>query len=55
VKFQKIKELSAGDSFGELALISKQGTRTASIQALKDTYLGVISKDDYDKIFLRKH
>ena len=41
--FVKVNTLRSGQSFGELALISKKGLRTASIRAQEKTYLGVIS------------
>jgi len=46
--------LKAGDSFGELALISKKGLRNASIKADNDVYLGVISQEEYNKCFIKK-
>jgi len=39
----RVNTLQEGASFGELALISKKGLRTASIKADTLTHLGVIS------------
>mmetsp|Transcript_21716 Transcript_21716/g.33460 ORF Transcript_21716/g.33460 Transcript_21716/m.33460 type:complete len:80 (+) Transcript_21716:1601-1840(+) len=52
--FINVNTLRSGASFGELALISKKGTRTASIQASSELYLGVISQEDYNKCFIKK-
>lgn len=41
--------LTAGKSFGELALIKNQ-PRAATIQCLEDCYFAVIQKDDYEKV-----
>ena len=43
---QKVAELSAGDSFGEEALITG-GTRSATIKIIEDCELLALSKDDY--------
>lgn len=40
---QKVKELRAGDSFGELALMKNQ-KRLASIVCMEDCHFGVIDK-----------
>jgi len=50
----RVNKLRQGASFGELALISKFGKRTASIKAETETFLGVISQEDYNKCFTKK-
>ena len=40
--------LKEGNSFGELALISSQKTRQATIRCLTDCYFGVLEKGDYE-------
>ena len=41
-------QYTAGGSFGEKALLSKDSRRGATIKAITDCYLGVLSKDTYD-------
>jgi len=46
--FKKVGLLTHGQSFGELALINRDGKRAARITCEAETYLGVICKSDYD-------
>ena len=50
----RVKKLMTGASFGELALVSKNGKRTASIKAENTAYLGVIKREEYNKCFTKK-
>lgn len=47
--YKKVATLEAGKGFGELALVNKRGLRQATIQAEEYSYLGVISKEDFDR------
>lgn len=49
-KFISIKELSDGESFGEIALLRDQ-PRMASIFCLTDCHFAVLSKEDFMKTF----
>ena len=46
--FKTVGVLTQGQSFGELALINKDGKRNARITCDSETFLGVICKYDYD-------
>ena len=48
---KKVASLPAGSSFGELALLASrgEGRRAATIVAEKQCFLGVITKEDFDK------
>ena len=50
--WNKANELTDGDEFGELALISKK-PRAANIWTESETYLAVLSKNPFNRI-LRK-
>ncbi len=50
----KIKEMYAGESFGEKALLSKDSMRTTSILANMDTDCVILNKEDYINI-IRKY
>ena len=47
--------LKQGNYFGELGLENKSQTRTATIQALPDCYLGYINTDDYRSFISREN
>jgi len=47
---QKIGTLIEGDSFGEIALHSEEGVRTATVQCTESCFLGVLRKEDYERI-----
>lgn len=47
---QIVDVLQPGDSFGEIALL-EQGRRTATIRALDDTKVLMITKADFDRLF----
>lgn len=46
-KYHEITELATGKTFGEIALNSENCRRTATIIAVKDSYIGTIRKDIY--------
>lgn len=46
--FKQVATLQEGDSFGELALLKKKGTRAATVVADGECSLGVIYADDYN-------
>lgn len=46
---QRLAELTDGQAFGEMALLSG-GTRTATIRCTVDSHLLVVGKDDFDKL-----
>ena len=41
--YKRVATLNPGDTFGELALLEKNGKRSATIIANQTTYLGVLS------------
>ena len=47
---QTIGTLIDGDSFGEIALHSEDGVRTATVRCTEPCFLGVLGKEDYDHI-----
>jgi len=49
----EVATLSAGQSFGELALIS-QKPRAATIRCLENCHFAVLSKQDYEKVLGKK-
>ena len=46
----KIYLLKNGESFGEIALTTQEGTRTATIVAMKNSQFATISAEAYRKI-----
>ena len=46
----EVGQLSAGDSFGELALMEEGSTRAATIKTVMPTEFLVVTKEDYDRI-----
>ena len=46
-KYHEITQLSTGKSFGEIALGNETNKRTATVIAVKDSYIGTIRKDIY--------
>jgi len=46
---RELSNLGPGDSFGEVALLTGE-TRTASVEALTETHLMVLLKDDFDRV-----
>lgn len=46
--YKTVGTRSQGQSFGELALINRDGKRNARITCEAETYLGVLCKADYD-------
>ena len=52
-RYNKVAELKPGESFGELALISRLNKRAATIRAASDCCFAVLEKDDYQKIYGR--
>ena len=48
-----VKDLLAGESFGELALISNE-PRAATIKCAANCYFALMHKNDYDKFLKRK-
>lgn len=51
--YKKVATLKPGDTFGELALLEKNGKRSATIIADQTTYLGVLSEEEFSK-YIRK-
>jgi rhodanese-related sulfurtransferase len=49
----ELAQLGAGDSFGEMALFTGEA-RSANVEAMEDTHLAVIAKDQFDHI-LKSH
>ena len=49
--YKKVVTLGPGASFGEFALMSKNGVRAARITVSEDehAHLGVLSREDYEK------
>jgi len=47
--------LTAGDSFGEIALIQEQKTRTATVKALTDSKLLKVSRQDFLHLYRSNH
>jgi len=62
-KFKEVATRGLGDSFGELALLSKQGSkhqygvRAARVVAGDHVHLGVLSEEDYNRCLskIEKH
>ena len=48
VYFKKVVDLKAGDGFGELALISAENTRTATVVCLTECLFATLAKADFD-------
>mmetsp|Transcript_12648 Transcript_12648/g.12465 ORF Transcript_12648/g.12465 Transcript_12648/m.12465 type:complete len:125 (-) Transcript_12648:810-1184(-) len=48
----EVKVLTAGQSFGELALIQNK-PRAATIRCTQDTHFAVLSRQDYGKVLLK--
>jgi hypothetical protein len=48
--YKEVARLGSGQSFGELALISKQ-PRAATIKCTKDTHFAILGKKDYKRAF----
>ena len=46
-----INTIKTGEMFGEIALNSRNGTRSATIITEEDTYLGSLTKDSYELFF----
>ena len=46
-------KLGAGASFGELALINAHAKRAATIRCCETTHFANLTKDDFDKVFLK--
>ncbi|KAL4438362.1 hypothetical protein ABPG74_009785 [Tetrahymena malaccensis] len=53
-QFDIVRELEAGDAFGEIALMNN-ARRTASIICKEETTFAVLSKQSYDKILSQYH
>ncbi|EAR84992.2 cyclic nucleotide-binding domain protein (macronuclear) [Tetrahymena thermophila SB210] len=53
-QFDIVRELGAGDAFGEIALMNN-ARRTASIICKEETTFAVLSKQSYDKILSQYH
>ena len=51
--YKTVATLKQGESFGELALISKKGLRAARIVADSYCCLGVLWADDYTKCLMK--
>jgi len=50
--FKEVVCLSAGQSFGELALIN-DAPRAATIHCMKECYFAVLGRSDYEKVLKR--
>jgi hypothetical protein len=51
--WKNVATLEKGDAFGELALMSKKGTRQARVTALSYCNMGVIHADDFTNCLLK--
>eukprot|EP00466_Bigelowiella_natans_P008597 jgi/Bigna1/75592/fgenesh1_pg.35_\ len=51
---QVVNQLGPGEFFGEIALAVKHMTRTATVKCLTSTFLFVIEKSSFKKLFLKK-